>query len=511
MKNIKKSILFICTFILMIIISNKVYAASTTLTASNYNVTTGTTVNITVGVQSAEVWKLDLKSSGGTLSGQTSGIIDAPGSEVTQTVANATFVASTPGDYTITLTGNVASTEDVSNNIKQTVNKSITIKVTSPQPTPTPTPTPTPIPTPAPTFSSVSETVYTTSQVTFRSSYSTSSSSLGTIPQGTALTRIGVSSTKVSGYYWSKVTYNGKTGYVASTFLTTTKPEEPTAAPSTQPSAPPVEQKSSDSSLKSLSIEGIEITPEFDTNITTYMANLKKDVTEVEVIVELNDEKAKYEIVGNTNLQYGENVIIVTVTAEDGTVTNYEINLTKETPEIPLNVFQIVGIKENGEKVNITLDNPTITDDIVSYTLKLSEYMKAIDIQSLLSSETNQYEGIGIFNLEIGENNFTVILKQEDEGSKVIEYRITINNPEKIVEVNQTNNEINYKVIAIIAIIAIVAIIGIIFLIVHYKKQNNIEYGKTDYSFLSEELDKKENTEENKVENQQKRKGGKHF
>lgn len=479
MKKIKNSILFICAFIFTLIISNKVYAASTTLSASSYNVTTGTSVTITAGVQSAETWLLHLTASGGTLNG-TKDTTDAVGSEVTQNVMSATFVANTPGSYTITLSGNVAGSDLV----KQNVNKSIIITVSAPVQQPTPTPPP------APTFQNVNQTVYAISQVNVRASYSTSSNRIGTLQKGQSVTRTGIGSNG-----WSRVTFNGQTAYIDSSYLTTTKPETP---PSSEPSTPPStspDSKSNDSSLKSLSITGVTLTPEFAPNVTSYVANIGKDITEVEVIAEVNNEKATREIRGNTELKDGENIVTVTVTAEDGTLTNYEIKLIKGDVTIPLDVLALVGIKENDEKVDISLGEPNITENIVEYTINLNEYMKAIDILAKLTDELNVYDGTGKFDLKSGENKFTVTLKVtlENGETQTIEYILTINNPEKAVA--KAESKINYKLIIIVGSVALVTIIGITFAVLYYRKQNAVEYGKPDYSFLREDEEAKNKPE----------------
>lgn len=437
MKISKKQILVMLTFIIMLILGSKVYGASASITPSSSNVTVGTTVNITVGVQGAESWNLKLTPSGGTLGGETTSA-DAGDGEVTKTVMNATFSASTPGTYNIILSGTVASTEDINNRTKQSVNKSIAITVKAPQvskPTPTPTPTPKPTPTPTPvtlTFSNASGTMYTTSSVNFRSSYGTSASRIGTISAGEEVTITAKSNEKLNNEYWSKVTYKGKTGYVASSFLTATKPEvKPSAEPSTPPSTAPEEQKSNDSSLKSLSITGVEITPAFDSRIFNYDANiLDTTITEVEVLAEVNDEKAKYEIIGNTDLKNGENIISVAVTAEDGTVSRYDIKL-------------IIGV----------IETPS---------------------------------------------------------------------PEPTPVVAQTTNEspLSKKQIAIIAGIVVGAVLVIILLVRHHRKQDDLDYGETDYSFLKndEEIQNKEKDRRQEFldgfdnnDDDDKRKGGKHF
>lgn len=496
MKILKKQVLFILSFIVTLIVANKVYAANATISASSTTMTIGTTINITVGVQSAEVWNLELKSSGGKLDGKTKGIIDTPGTEVTRNVANATFTTSTPGTYTITLSGTIASSDDVNNSTPQSVNKQVIITVTATESNPSPKP---PVTNPSPlvlTFSNVKETVYAVSDVNVRSSYSTNSSSLGKLKKGESITRTGVSSTSVNGYVWSKVTFNGKTGYIASNFLTKTKPETPASvSPDVLPL--PTTDKTNDATLKNLSITDVQITPKFSSNVTSYTANVEKDITQVEVLAVANNEKATVEITGNENLQNGENVISVKVTAEDGTVNNYEIKLTKETIEKPL--IAVMGIKENDETIELVLANPVIVSEgIMEYTINLTEWLKAIDITGTLTDELSLYEGIETFDLVVGENKYTIILKQQVDGKeKITEYRLTINNPEKVIPATN-ENKIDYKLIAIISTSVIVTIIVITSLVVHNKKKDDLDYGKTDYSFLKSNKNKKT-------------KGGKHF
>lgn len=73
------------------------------------------------------------------------------------------------------------------------------------------------------TFKDVNETVYTTGRCNVRESYSTSSNKITTLNVGASVKRTGTSD---SG--WSRVEYNGKTAYISSQFLTTTKPADPT-------------------------------------------------------------------------------------------------------------------------------------------------------------------------------------------------------------------------------------------------------------------------------------------
>ena len=77
------------------------------------------------------------------------------------------------------------------------------------------------------TFTDVNEKVYTTKRVNLRQNYGTTGGLIKTLAVGEELTRTGKStSADESGYYWSRVTYNGTTGYVITSSLTTEKPVE---------------------------------------------------------------------------------------------------------------------------------------------------------------------------------------------------------------------------------------------------------------------------------------------
>lgn len=73
-------------------------------------------------------------------------------------------------------------------------------------------------------FTDVNESVFTNDRVNLRKSYSTSSAKITTLDKNTKLTRTGVSSNG-----WSRVTYNGQTGYIYSQYLT--KDETPEEKP----------------------------------------------------------------------------------------------------------------------------------------------------------------------------------------------------------------------------------------------------------------------------------------
>lgn len=99
--------------------------------------------------------------------------------------------------------------------------------------------------------------------------------------------------------------------------------------------------------LKSLTIEGIMLSPEFSSDIYSYTANLEEDLSEVTVNGVASESDAKIEVTGNTNLIDGENIIKVKVTSNDGKSTvTYQITLNKG----------VTDLAKNEEKSDTTLN-----------------------------------------------------------------------------------------------------------------------------------------------------------
>lgn len=79
--------------------------------------------------------------------------------------------------------------------------------------------------------------------------------------------------------------------------------------------------------LKSLMIRGFELYPTFKPNIYNYNVNINEVISFLDVKAEPENEKATIAVEGNNNLTKGDNLIKITVTAEDGETTRtYKIN-----------------------------------------------------------------------------------------------------------------------------------------------------------------------------------------
>lgn len=313
-----------------------------------------------------------------------------------------------------------------------------------------------------PKFTSVSKTVYTTGEINLRSSWSTSSSAT-VVSKGTELRLTGTSTEKVNGYVWYRVTYEGKVKYVSKDLITETKPEE----------------KSNNANLKSISIENAELTPNFDANVTEYSAKISDyEETKINITAVAEDEKSTVKVEGNENIVVGENVITITVTAEDGTTKIYTITLVNEKTTV-LGLSNL--IIRNAELKNFSTS-------IFEYTVEFKD-LDQLDIVATANEEGATVEILGNENLAVGENVITIIVTSAD-GTRTATYQIKAT--KLVTEVQETQKQINGKSILISALIAFVVLVVIIILIVKYAKKDN--NSTIDYIY-NDNLNKKDDIE----------------
>ena len=86
--------------------------------------------------------------------------------------------------------------------------------------------------------------------------------------------------------------------------------------------------------LSILKIEGLTLSPSFNVETYEYKVDLEEDLNSLEIKTKANEDDATVEIIGNENLQEGENVITILVTNK-GTkeVVTYQIIVNKKLAE----------------------------------------------------------------------------------------------------------------------------------------------------------------------------------
>ena len=107
--------------------------------------------------------------------------------------------------------------------------------------------------------------------------------------------------------------------------------------------------------IESITVEGLELIPEFSSDIFEYTINLNNEDTEkLNIEAKSNYEQAKITITGNENLKTGINTIIIEAKLEESDKTvKYTLNVNKPEPESVTD--EITKLKEEARTRNILL------------------------------------------------------------------------------------------------------------------------------------------------------------
>lgn len=110
-------------------------------------------------------------------------------------------------------------------------------------------------------------------------------------------------------------------------------------------------------SLENLAIENVTLTPEFSADIFEYSAKVGSTIDILNILAVPQIEGANVTIQGNENLQFGENIITISMVAKDGvTKKDYIINVYKKTVEEEEQEARATSIEETSEE-NISKNN----------------------------------------------------------------------------------------------------------------------------------------------------------
>ena len=119
--------------------------------------------------------------------------------------------------------------------------------------------------------------------------------------------------------------------------------------------------KSNNNYLSSLSVEGYELSPEFDKQTLEYTLNKKIKESVINIKAIADDSKATVTGTGNIKINKNQNKFRIDVTAESGTVRTYIIKITQDD-----NFSTITNEDENTtiNDMKMTLTDRTIINEI---------------------------------------------------------------------------------------------------------------------------------------------------
>lgn len=178
----------------------------------------------------------------------------------------------------------------------------------------------------------------------------------------------------------------------------------------------PVVPKSSDNTLKSLKVNGDDI------SLTELTKTVVNATNQVSISAVANDSKATISgDVGTKSLSVGNNNFSIVVTAENGSTRSYNLTIIRqqEAQKSSINTLKTLTV------TNATL-NPTFNSSITSYTSTVENNVTKVTVNATKSDDKSQItEGLGEHNLNVGINTINIKVKAENNDVKTYVLKIT--------------------------------------------------------------------------------------
>lgn len=213
--------------------------------------------------------------------------------------------------------------------------------------------------------------------------------------------------------------------------------------------------KSSNNTLSTLSSTTANLN--FNANTTTYSVTVPSNTTTFDVNAVAQDSKATLSVTGNTNLKTGNNVVLIKVTAEDGTTKTYTINVTKEASTNNL----LSSLTINGYDLDPTFDKDTTKYDVTINDTSVTE----LDISAVAEDSKSKVEIIGNEDLMEGRNIIKVMVTSESGETKT--YSLIAN----ITSGATTSEDSNITLIIFTIVALILSIFTMLAAIFYIKKR----------------------------------------
>lgn len=310
--------------------------------------------------------------------------------------------------------------------------------------------------------------------------------------------------------------------------------------------------------LKSLSIDGLELSPSFKSDVLNYSVSADSNTTSVNIKCSLSDSKASVNGCGNHDVSEGDNKINIVVTAENGSTKTYTIAINVSDPNpieveidnqkygvvkresnlecpsdyekkeikindqnIPafyneLNDFTLVGLKNSDGDIKLflydekmksySLYNEVKLDQLKIYPLNMdkkfaSEYkltnIKINDIEfQAMKSENSNYSIIHAKNLNNGKDDYYIY---DEKLNTLITYSNEFENVYK--EKSDSYKNIIFILLAESCVVVLILIIMLFSKIRKDKKRKKI--------MLDIQKDIKNNKEEERIKKEKKEKNNK--
>lgn len=149
--------------------------------------------------------------------------------------------------------------------------------------------------------------------------------------------------------------------------------------------------KSCDNTLTNLTVNGIEL----DVNESNHKIYVGNDITDLQVLFESSNPNAKVEILNGKNLKVGTNEVIVIITAENGEVRQYTLEVVRaEKDSALISTTNTQETVSSSNEVSISILNNSVNDDTVLEEEKDSETRNTSDSAEKYNEEVEEEKGM---------------------------------------------------------------------------------------------------------------------
>lgn len=215
----------------------------------------------------------------------------------------------------------------------------------------------------------------------------------------------------VGTFYMNGITFTSDNGEVATIPNKSVVITVISNTPAPPPDPTPVEPvKSSDATLKSLNVNDIDIN--FNPSINEYNIEVSSNVNSVRIDAVANNNKAKVKLPTSLSLVTGANQFLIEVVAEDGTILNYKVNVTRLEKLLSDNAL-LSNIKIDGYDLNFS-------SDVFEYNIGIIKN-NYLDISAI--TEDGSATVVITGNSNIGKDD-SIIIKVTSEAGSVKKYII---------------------------------------------------------------------------------------
>ena len=178
-----------------------------------------------------------------------------------------------------------------------------------------------------------------------------------------------------------------------------------------------VKPESDNNNIKSLILEEGGLTPTFEPSVTSYSADVPYEVTSGTFRVELEDEKATYEILNNENFVEGENEVTIRVTSESGKTKDYVVTINRQQ-ESTSNYLASLSVTEG------TL-TPVFDKHVQFYEVEVESDIESLIIEAEPEYASSTVTGTGLKVLSKGKNLYVV--RVTDKNNVIRDYQVLVN------------------------------------------------------------------------------------